>query len=79
VSGIGRGSVRFRTQIRWRGLRLRPRRSHFRKAGHLARLVLSGCLQPQRRQIMARFEFIAFGFCATFTALLTIATLSPIA
>jgi hypothetical protein len=31
------------------------------------------------RQIMARFEFIAFGFCATFTALLTIATLSPIA
>jgi hypothetical protein len=32
-----------------------------------------------RRHIMARFESIAFGFCATFTAVLTIATLSPIA
>jgi len=28
---------------------------------------------------MARFESIAFGFCATFAAVLTIATLSPIA
>jgi hypothetical protein len=31
------------------------------------------------RHIMARFEFIAFSFCATFAAILTVATLSPIA
>jgi hypothetical protein len=45
----------------------------------LARLVLSECLQKLGRDIMARFESIAFGFCATFAAVLTIATLSPIA
>jgi hypothetical protein len=31
------------------------------------------------RHIMARFESIAFGFCASFAAILTVATLSPIA
>jgi len=33
----------------------------------------------QRRHIMARFETIAFGFIAGFAALLTFATLAPIA
>jgi hypothetical protein len=79
VCGFGRAAVRFRTPWAAAARSPHPARRHFRKADHLARLVLSGCLQPNGRQIMARFEFFAFGLCATFAAVLTIATLSPIA
>ena len=72
-------SVRFRTVRAVHTGAAPPPRRHFRKSRHLARLLLMVFLPLTGRHIMARFETIAFGFCASFAAILTIATLAPIA